>query len=229
MHTWFWQILLNCPLQALYQFTPSLTMQEHFCFPTSSPKECVSNSRLGNMINNECYLTVVKIHICLIMNKAGDFKNIFRGVLYFPSRERICHTSSRDWVALLQTCSFTSSSSPAFQNLTMAYGLSPGQGKVDLSDVQHWPAWLLKASCDILLFSFLPHLLANCSHQSDQCSQMLKVAEILPSVGPRINSESRAKPPKPACIWILRGQETFLEWKGHWDLGGPLLQQLVLS
>ena len=43
-----------CPLQVLHQFTPALTMQEYFCFPTSSPKQCVSNTCiLGNMISNE--------------------------------------------------------------------------------------------------------------------------------------------------------------------------------
>ena len=70
----------------------------------------------------------------------------------------------------------------------------------------------LKSFLWILLFSFFPRVLAE-DKQSYQCSQMLMLAEILLWVDPWVSSESKAKAPKPASIWILRGKETFLECK----------------
>lgn len=164
----------------LYHITQALTVQE-WLFPHILTKTVHFKCwYIWQCLDNGWSLLVVKIRISFTMSRLGQFSNLLRGILYFPSCECICHACGGDWL-FSKSVSLSSWSFPDLQQVTVASGLGPGQGKVGLTDVQRWSPWLLKASHEILLFSLFSHLLTQCPCSERTVQQMRTGAE-LPSV-----------------------------------------------
>lgn len=165
-------------------------------------------------------LCFIKIHISLITCEAGILKTHRGTCTITPMNTFVIPLAETDWL-LSKLISFSSWSFPALQQMTVAGGISSGQGDVGLSDVQPWPAWLLEATCEILLFPFFPQLLAKCWHQSGQWSQMMKVTELLSAWCLNyLRKQSQASP----CFHLeFTWARDISRVLGHWNWGVHLL------